>query len=39
MGRGAGVTVMAAEADLVPSLTDVALRITEAGDGTEEGAL
>jgi hypothetical protein len=36
---GAGVTVMAAAADLVPSATDVAVRVTPAGFGRLAGAV
>jgi hypothetical protein len=39
MGGGAAVMVIEAEADLVPSATEVALRVTVAGVGTEAGAL
>src|SRR6266481_641730 len=36
---GGAVTVMVAAADLVPSLTDVAVRVTVAGFGTLPGAV
>ena len=36
---GAAVTVMAAAADFVPSETEVAVRVTSAGDGTLAGAV
>lgn len=39
IGGGAAMTVMAAEADFVPSLIAVALSTTEGGAGTEAGAL
>ena len=35
---GAAVTVMTAAADFVPSVTEVALRVTVAGTGTAAGA-
>ena len=38
-GGGASVTVMVAEADLVLSATEVALRVTVAGEGAVAGAL
>jgi len=39
IGAGAAVTVMVADADFVPSATDVAFSVTVAGVGTAEGAV
>ena len=39
IGTGAEVTVMVADADLVLSATEVALRVTVAGEGAVAGAL
>jgi hypothetical protein len=36
---GGGVTVMAAAADLVVSVADLAVNVTAAGDGTVVGAV
>ena len=39
IGNGAGVTVIVADADFVPSATEVAVIVTVAGVGTDAGAV
>ena len=39
IGSGAAVTVIVADADFVPSATDVAFSVTAAGAGTDAGAV
>ena len=39
IGNGTAVTVIVADADFVPSATEVAFSVTVAGDGTDAGAV